>query len=266
MTILRPSPGKDTTVSDSENLPRAIVLQGVSNLRDLGGWQTAGGARVRFGAVLRSASLGRLTDPDAALLAATGLRTVVDLRSEGERRRWPSRLDALPGVAVHFLPIDPSLGTSLRDIALTAAASRADVLDLMRSAYVTYAFDWAHQYAAMFDLLLQPERRPLLFHCTAGKDRTGFGAALVLAALGVEWEAIRADYFATNRLWIVDPEITASLPPLVAEVLLRVHHGLLDAAFAAIAAEHGSLDTYLEQRLGLDAARRESLRDALLES
>jgi protein-tyrosine phosphatase len=118
----------------------------------------------------------------------------------------------------------------------------------------------------MFDLLLQPERRPLLFHCTAGKDRTGFGAALVLAALGVEWEAIRADYLATNRLWVADAEITAALPPPVAEVLLRVHHDLLDVAFAAIVAEHGSLDTYLIERIGLDPVRRKRLRDALLEA
>ncbi len=245
-----------------QDLPLSIALQGASNLRDLGGWPAADGARVRFGQVFRSASLGRLTAADAETLAATGLRTVVDLRGEPERRH--DRSPVLPGVAVHALPIDPSLGTSLRDIAAARDATGEDALELMRRAYAAYALDWAHRYAAMFDLLLQETRRPLLFHCTAGKDRTGFGAALLLAALGVEPEAIRADYMATNRLWQADPEITAALPPAVAGVLLRVHAELLDATFAAIRTAHGSLDSYLTQRIGLDAARRDRLRGALL--
>ena len=246
------------------NLPRSIALEGASNLRDLGGWQAAAGGRVRFGAVFRSASLGRLTDADAATLAATGLRTVVDLRGERERHHAPSRLDSLPGVAVHWLPIDPSLGASLRDLAAAREATGEDAMGLMRRAYVAYALEWPHRYAAMFDLLLQEARRPLLFHCTAGKDRTGLGAALLLSALGVQQEAIRTDYLATNQHWAGEPELTALLPPAVAEVLLRVHAELLDAAFAAIHAGYGSLDAYFTQRIGLDAARRDQLREALL--
>ena len=246
------------------DLPRSIVLEGASNMRDLGGWPAAGGGRVRFGQVFRSASLGRLTVADAATLAATGLRTVVDLRGERERAHAPSRLDALPGVEVRFLPIDPSLGASLRDIATSRDATGEDAMVLMRRAYASYALDWAHCYAAMFDLVLQEARRPLLFHCTAGKDRTGFGAALLLAALGVEEAAIRQDYLATNRLWQGEPEIAAVLPPAVAAVLLRVHGELLDGTFAAIRTAHGSLDAYLAERIGLDAARRERLRGALL--
>jgi protein-tyrosine phosphatase len=246
------------------DLPRSIVLQGASNVRDLGGWPAAEGRHVRFGEVYRSAGLGRLTDADAATLGATGLRTVVDLRGERERGRMPSRLDALPGVAVHFLPIDPSLGPSLRGIITARETTGEDVMVLMRRAYAAYVLDWPHRYAAMFDLLLQQARRPLLFHCTAGKDRTGVGAALLLAALGVPQEAIRADYLATNRLWQSDAEIAASLPPVVADVLMRVHGELLDAAFAAILSAYHSLDDYLDQRIGLDRARRDRLRDALL--
>ncbi len=246
------------------DLPRSITLEGASNVRDLGGWRAAEGGRVRFGAVFRSASLGGLTDADAATLAGTGLRTVVDLRGDRERDHAPSRLDALPGVDVHWLPIDPSLGASLRDLAAARETTGEDAMELMRRAYVAYALEWPHRYAAMFDLLLQEARRPLLFHCTAGKDRTGLGAALLLTALGVEHEAIRADYLATNRLWAGEPELTAILPPAVAEVLLGVHTELLDAAFAAIHAAHGSLDAYFTQRIGLDAVRRERLREALL--
>jgi protein-tyrosine phosphatase len=251
-------------VNDIADLPRSIVLEGASNLRDLGGWRTASGGRVRFGQVFRSAALGRLTEADAATLAATGLRSVVDLRGEGERRYAPSNLASLPGVTVHSLPIDPSLGASLRDLAAAREATGEDAMGLMHRAYAAYALDWAHRYAAMFDLLLQDAQRPLLFHCTAGKDRTGFGAALLLAALGVEHEAIRADYLATNELWAGEPELSALLPPAVAEVLLHVHADLLDSVFATIRAAHGSVDAYLAQRIGLDEARRERLQAALL--
>ena len=249
---------------DATELPRSIVLEGASNVRDLGGWPAAGGAHVRFGAVFRSASLGRLTAADAHRLEQTGLRTVVDLRGEIEQERAPSQLDALPGVAVHFLPIEPSLGGPRRTDTVARAATAEDALAMMRRAYKSYALDWWPRYAALFDLLLRAERRPLLFHCTAGKDRTGFGAALVLAALGVGHDAILEDYMATDRLWQGDAAIRAALPPAVADVLLAVHGELLDVAFAAIRDAYGSLDAYLEQRIGLDPARRERLREALL--
>lgn len=245
-------------------LPKSIALEGASNVRDLGGWPAAEGRHVRFGEVLRSASLGRLTDADAATLGGIGLRTVVDLRGEREREAMPSRLDALPGVAVHFLPIDHSLGRPLHEIAAMGEAGGEAVMDLMRHAYTAYVVEWAHRYAAMFDLLAEPARRPLLFHCTAGKDRTGVGAALLLAALGVPYEAIRADYLATNRLWHGGAEVAGLLAPGVAKVLLRVHGELLDGAFATIRARHGSVDGYLECCLGLDGDRRARLRLALL--
>ena len=240
-------------------------MQGASNARDLGGWPTEGGGRVRFGQVFRSAALDRLTAADAAVLAGAGLRSVVDLRGERERAYAPSRLQALPGVAVHLLPIDPSLGASLREIATRREATGAEALALMRRAYAAYALDWAHRYAAMFELLLDATQRPLLFHCTAGKDRTGFGAALLLAALGVPRAAIREDYLATGRLWRGDAAIEALLPRAVAPVLMGVHGALLDDTFAAIDAAHGSMEAYLGQRLGLDAARLERLRAALVE-
>jgi protein-tyrosine phosphatase len=249
----------------TELLPRSLALQGASNVRDIGGWPAADGRTVRFGLVFRSAALGKLTARDVAALAATGLRTVCDLRGVAERRRAPSRLDNIPGLTSHALSIEPSLGASLRDVLATRIATGEDVMSLMRRAYIAYAMDWSHCYRAMFALLLEPTQRPLLFHCTAGKDRTGFGAALVLSAIGVPWEAVREDYMATNRLWRGDTELAALLPAHVADTLLRVHPELLDIAFRAIRAAYGTVDTYLKDRMGLDAPRRDDLRAALLE-
>ena len=244
------------------DLPRVLALEGASNVRDLGGWPAADGRRVRFGKVFRSASLATLTDDDVAALGEAGVRTVCDLRGEVERRRAPSRL---AGVATHALCIEPSLRPSLSDLLATETVTGPDVMALMRGAYTAYALEWSHRYRALFDLLLEENAPPLLFHCTAGKDRTGFGAALILAALGVGEEAVLEDYLATNRLWRADPEISSSLPEAVAEVLLRVHPELITAAFDAARGAHGTIEVYLEERIGLDAERRELLQERLLE-
>jgi len=247
---------------EETDLPRALSLQGASNVRDLGGWPTPEGRRVRFGMVFRAASLSRLTDDDVARLNETGVRTVCDLRGEVEQQQAPSRL---AGVVTHALSIEPSLGASLRDIVDRRETTGEDVMVLMRRAYTSYALDWSHRYRALFDLLLQEDAPPLLFHCTAGKDRTGFGAALLLTALGAAEEVVLEDYLATNRLWRGDAEYRATLPDAIAEVLLRVHPELIATAFAAIRGAYGTLDAYFEQRIGLGPERRALLRERLLE-
>ena len=249
-------------MSEDDDLPRVLALAGASNVRDLGGWRTADGRRVRFGRVFRGAALDQLTDADGAALTAGGIGIVADLRGTAERVRAPSRLP--PGIAVCSLPIEPSAGASLRDIAATRVATGEDVMDVLRRAYVAYALDWAHRYRALFDLLLREDAAPLLFHCSAGKDRTGFGAALLLTLLGVTMADVRTDYLATNRLWRGDSALAAELPAAAADALLRVHAPLLEAAFTAIAEEHGSFEHYAEARLGMDAARRQALRQRLL--
>ncbi|MEO9191925.1 MAG: tyrosine-protein phosphatase [Acetobacteraceae bacterium] len=248
----------------TETLPRTLALQGASNVRDLGGWPAAGGGTVRFGRVFRSAALTGLTEQDAATLAATGLRTVCDLRGGLEAAEAPSALGGLPGAAVHSLPIEPSVGASLRDLVATRNATGESVMAVMRQAYVAYALEWPHRYRAMFALLAD-DATPLLLHCSAGKDRTGFGAALILTALGVPYEAAREDYLASNRLWRGDAGIARDLPPSVAETLLHVHPELLDAAFAAIAGAYGGFERYASVTLEMDAARMARLRARLVE-
>ena len=250
------------------DLPHSIALEGVSNLRDLGGWPTRDGGRVRRGQVFRSAALHGLTPADIVALRGLGVRHVVDFRGEAERERWPTRLR--DGVTIHELTIQPTIGASLRDLVADPNATSADVVAVMRAAYGAYVTDWHHRYRAMFDLLLPDSAEagapaPLLFHCTAGKDRTGVAAMLLLAALGVDDEVIHDDYLATNRLWRRDAEVSAGLTPVVADTLLSVQPAFLEAAYDAIHAGWGSIDAYLHDRLGLDAARLAVLRGRLVE-
>ncbi len=106
---------------------------------------------------------------------------------------------------------------------------------------------------------------PLLFHCSAGKDRTGFGAALLLTALGVPRDAVVADYLATNRLWQREYALPAGTPPALRDALLDAHQPLVEEALDLAAARHSGLDGLLADGLGLDRERLARLRDLLLE-
>lgn len=248
----------------AEALPRRVALEGCTNLRDLGGYRTADGRRVRFGLVFRAAALGALTDADLVTLGRLGLRTVCDLRGEKERERAPSRLPE-PAPEVVSLPIEPTVGAALRDILERAEATGEDVVSLLGQAYQAYATSKLPQYRALLGLLARPERLPLVFHCSAGKDRTGFGAALLLTALGVPRAVVIEDYLATNRFWEGRAALPPGTPPAVSEALKRAHAPLLEAALDTALRGHADAEAFMEAALGLDAARLAALRDALLE-
>jgi protein-tyrosine phosphatase len=117
----------------------------------------------------------------------------------------------------------------------------------------------------MLGLLLEPGRTALLFHCSAGKDRTGLGAALVLTALGATRETVLADYLATERLWRRDYAVPPETPKPLADALLAVHPELLEAALDAAVEPFGGVPGLVEGGLGLDPPRLARLRDLLLE-
>ena len=241
--------------------PYSVPFSGTSNFRDLGGYLTADGKRVRRGLVFRSAALLSLTPEDERTLAALRLRTVCDFRGNRERANSVTRV---PGASVLSLPIEPVVGASLRDLLHTKQATGEALESVLQQGYRGYALAGTLQYRAMLDRLVEGDA-PLLFHCTAGKDRTGFGAAVLLTVLGVPWEQVVADFEATNRLWRRETEPGAGLPVEIREYLLRADPALLTSAFAAVDEEYGSFGRYAEIALGLGRERLAQLRSLLLE-
>ena len=241
--------------------PYTIPLEGASNLRDLGGYPTADGQVVRRGLLFRSAAMAKLTQADLAVIATLGLRTICDFRGVEESRR---ACTLVQDVRIVSLPIEPSVGASLRDILATKEATGEALHAVLERAYVAYALSSNAQYRQLLGLALEGGT-PLLFHCSAGKDRTGFGAALMLTALGVAWDTVVADFEATNRLWRRDTVPSDDLPLAIRESLLRAEPALLTAAFDAARDRYGSIDNYLAQALDLGPARRARLRALLLE-
>ncbi|MFC3124213.1 tyrosine-protein phosphatase [Pseudoroseomonas globiformis] len=245
-------------------LPCRISLDGCSNLRDLGGYLAADGRRVRRGQVFRASSLAALTAADHGVLAELGLRTVVDLRGDAERERSPSCLPG-PPLQVVTLPVEPTVGGSLRNLLERGDATGEDVLSLLRRAYQAYATEKLPRFRALLELIAEADRRPLLFHCTAGKDRTGFAAALLLTALGVPRDTILADYLATNRLWRRERSLPEGTPAAVAEALLSAHAPLLHGALDRALQGYRNEADFLSGAMGFGPERLRSLQDALLE-
>jgi protein-tyrosine phosphatase len=140
----------------------------------------------------------------------------------------------------------------------------ADALDVMRDSYRSYVRQNTPNFRALFAHLLE-DRAPLVIHCTAGKDRTGFACALILHALDVPDELIAEDYLLTNRFYRRDPTASSDLPDEVRQVLASVEASFLAAAFDAIRADYGDLENYLGDGLGLGAGERARLQARYLD-
>jgi protein-tyrosine phosphatase len=241
---------------------RVWPLQGASNFRDLGGYPGHGGRPLQWRRLFRSEHLAGLTEADHAALAALGLARSLDFRGHAERAATPYRL---PGAVQHSLAIEPTVLLRLQELAAAGRqVSALRVATLMEDLYRSLVNDQAQRFAELFDHLLQCDA-PLVFHCTAGKDRTGVAAALILLALGVPRQLVRQDYLLTNA-HLRPPQLPVSDTPADAlAVLWRVQDGFLDAALQAMERDHGGVERYLHQRLRLSAAALAALAGRYLQ-
>jgi protein-tyrosine phosphatase len=241
---------------------RHLELSGASNFRDLGGYPTSDGRTVRWRQIFRSNHLGHLTDDDVSVLRELGVRSAFDFRGTEERT---AALCGMPEISVHSLPVEPTVVAALRAIAAAGTPLSTDhAVEVMRGSYSGYVQNNTQHFRTLFAHLLE-DRAPLVIHCTAGKDRTGFACALILHTLGVSQDIISEDYLLTNRFYRRDPNHSTDLPDDIRQVLGSVQASFLAAAFEAIEADYGDLETYLREGLGLGAAERAHLEARYLQ-
>jgi len=239
-----------------QSLSRSLPLSGASNFRDLGGYAGLDGRTVRWRRLFRSDHLGALTADDVAAIGSLGITRVCDFRGEAEGSALPC---AVPGVAVHAFAIQPTVVQGIQDLLAAGHQLTAqDTVRLMEQTYRAFVHDNAARFGDLFRLLLQSDT-PLVFHCTAGKDRTGFAAALILLTLGVRREVVMQDYLLTNDLYRMPVAHTSPLPDEVLQVLWRVQQGFLDAALHAVDNDYGGVARYLEQAMGVGARDQQRL-------
>lgn len=243
---------------------RLIALEGATNFRDLGGYEARDGRRVRWRRLFRADGLHRLTPGDGGTLAALGLEEALDMRYGPERAGEPARLP--DSVASVHIGLAAAPGASLLEtMNLGGVSSAAVAKDWLTRSYAGYPEKYAPACGAILRRLVAEDAPPLLFHCTAGKDRTGFAAAVVLEALGVPRETIMEDYLLTNRHWDRGNREPEGLPQEIYEPVFSAREEYLAASWATLDREHGGLEGWLDNAVGFGAEERERLRAAMLE-
>jgi protein-tyrosine phosphatase len=246
---------------------RACIVENAPNFRDLGGYPSENGKHTAWRKIFRSQTLAQLSDSDVEKLKELGVKTVIDFRSDDEVASEPSRLPE--GVKVVRLPIEVGRNDTLQAMQqlMTGALDSIQGVSFMQAANRTFVAEFAPQYKAFFRILLQPESYPVVFHCTAGKDRTGFAAAMLLSALGVDWDTVMNDYLLTNRYRkppVSAPPIPEQAMPAFRQIL-SVQPSYLNAAKEEIIRRYGCIDSYLYQALSVGKEEKDKLMQYLLE-
>jgi protein-tyrosine phosphatase len=259
-----------TTLSD-----RRLPFSGAKNFRDLGGYQTMGGKSLRWGMLYRSDSLHKLTDADLKRLSDLDLDRIIDFRSPLEKEKEPDRLPvelAARLVAIPILDSSTQIYQHSRD-EFVKNLKNIDAVQSMVQTNVELATCFTLELRMFLDVLLSSNGRPILFHCAAGKDRTGFAAAILLRILEVPHDMVMEDYLLSNRYFLAAHRWGLYLLRILkgkrfAEAvvgMVRVHPLYLSAAFQAIDRNHGSFENYVCSALGLTARDVEHLKSLYLE-
>ncbi len=242
--------------------PRVVPLRGATNFRDLGGYRGHDGRALRWRRLFRSDHLGALTPADRAKLAELGVAASLDFRGHAERAAAPYEV---PGLAQHSLAIEPTVAQRMQEITDAGAALTVPVVEgLMRDLYRSLVGERVPRFTEFFAFLLRAEA-PVVFHCTAGKDRTGVAAALVLLALGVPRETVMQDYLLTNEVFKPPWTPREDIDPAVLRALWGVRADYLEAALEVIDERDGGLERFLRHRIGLDARRLDALGERYLQ-
>ncbi|PIT83614.1 tyrosine-protein phosphatase [Limnohabitans sp. 15K] len=240
----------------------APLLQGASNFRDVGGYPTAGGQRVKRGHVFRSDHLAGLSEADVARLKVLGVRHSLDFRGTAECTTTPYAIEGIGRVA---LTIEPTVIARMQAlVAQGVVPTTEETVALMCETYRDFVNRNADTYSRFMKHLLE-QPTPQVFHCTAGKDRTGFAAALLLSALGVDRATITHDYLLTNQLYKRDARLEGQGHPHVMKVLWQVQPEFLNAAFDAVDNQHGGMQNYLHGAISLSPQELAELQKLLLE-
>ncbi|OPA78665.1 hypothetical protein BVG16_12445 [Paenibacillus selenitireducens] len=266
---------------------RVIPFEGVHNFRDMGGYRTSDGRKVKYGLFFRSDHLTGLTEQDLTFLQTLNIKTVFDYRGDLESRIMPDPV--LPNAKNIRIPANTE--DQHEQMNLPAAPEGEEqqghlLKELVKKAFFKSFCAETHMtelytklpinnpsFKRLMETIQDPDQLGLLHHCTSGKDRTGVGAALILLALGVSEQTVMEDYLLSNETM---KSFNRNLLKRLAEhadeavlqnlnQLLTVNEAFLSAAFGSIKKTYGNVDTYFSEEFGLTNQRREALQSMFLE-
>ena len=257
---------------------RIVHLDGTTNTRDIGGYLTSDMETVRWGQIIRSDKLSRLTDNDFRKLEEMGVKTVIDLRTNKENKQSPTVWKGdNPPEFFHFPvgDVNNDWFRSQRSMMRKNRFTQEKSMEHMVEGYQMIADEGTSSYQQLMEVVLDESNWPILIHCTAGKDRSGVAIALILEAMGVERETIMEEYLLTNKISRVEekaaylakeskkasmgnrsPSASAWLP------IVGVDAQMLEAFYASVDEDYGSMDAFLTE-LGVDQDARDALTASL---
>ena len=255
---------------------RLLNFEGISNFRDLGGYATSDGRTVKWGRLYRSGTLAHATPADLNAVRQLQLTTLIDFRSAAEKEEEPNRLPDPTEFAVVEIPTldggDNSVAEEVMQRIETGDFADFDPDSFMLAANQQFAATYTPKYREFMQTVLAANGTPVAWHCSAGKDRTGFAAAILLRILGVPTETVLNDYMLSKQYAVDARRNDLRLLRLFKGKeaadklgsLLGVERAWLEAGFSEIDERYGSFDRYVSEGLQLSAADIAALRKHLL--
>ncbi len=246
---------------------RRVGFEGVSNFRDLGGYRTNSGGSTRWGMVFRADALFGLTEGDLDAYRGLGLQVVFDLRGDREQAEQPNPVESRSVPLVFRRPAQP--GTDAEVVLRASSIEEGELV--LAELYLGHLAHGAARIGEIFTAMAGPEGLPAVFHCHAGKDRTGIVAALLLELLGVDRSTILDDYELTARYRLRTHQegtfqrlVDNGMAPDAAAGVLTTPRWAMGDAMVALDQEYGGVDAFLLGPGGMEPADLEILRRALV--
>ncbi|MEZ4768270.1 MAG: tyrosine-protein phosphatase [Caldilineales bacterium] len=265
----------------SDNINQLPGIPSTPNLRDLGGHTTLDGRQTRSGLLYRSEQLGRIADAELSDLEKLGLKKIYDLRTAAERDLLADRLPPGAEAVVVDVLADEGQAGPAQLLHLLADPQQAHqqlgdgkaAQDFVASYRQLISLPSARAgFARMFSELADEANLPALFHCTTGKDRTGWAAAAMLTLCGVPQQAVMADYLASNDFILpeyqpmIDKYVAMGVEEEILLSILGVRREYLEAAFSEMRDRYDDIEGYFGEGLGIDAAGQRTLRERFVTS
>ncbi|AIE80116.1 tyrosine-protein phosphatase [Bacillus tropicus] len=263
------SNGQAVTVAE-----RRLPLQGAFNFRDMGGYETTEGRKVKWGKLYRSEELAGLTEWDIAYLQKSGLKLICDYRTDFEVKHKPN--PEITGARQVCLPVMQDLAKDLNINEffqvgdLSMLGKPGEYLVKMNQDFVS----GNEAFVSFLNLAQDPENLPLVNHCTAGKDRTGFGSALLLLLLGVPEKTVMEDYLLSNgfreklnekMMAFLGAKLQNDESRAILGAMFEARAEYLQAAIDEVKKQYGSVEAYAEKALGFTKESLEEMKELLLE-
>ena len=238
-------------MTQGSNTIRVLPIEGAYNVRDLGGYCAAGNKTVKWKTVFRSGDLNNLTEKDLEYFSTIPVKTFIDFRDSSEIQEAPDRI---PASLIHQISIPIETGNVIDFQKITPESTPTLLIEGNRY-LVSHNQE---QYRCFFQILMDSGNAPLLFHCSAGKDRAGFGAALFLSSLGVDRETIIQDYLFTNDCLRDKYAALVESIPFIAP-LMEARREYIQAAFDEIDTEYAGMTHFLTRNLNVDIDKMRAL-------